>query len=51
MESTVRTLARPSAVTFENVMVQIRSIWVLAITASNMIAVTAGFVTDLVFEY
>jgi phospholipid/cholesterol/gamma-HCH transport system permease protein len=50
VESTVRTLARPSAVTFENVMVQIRSIGVGAIPASSLIAVTAGFVLALVLE-
>src|SRR5271170_4119802 len=50
VESTVRTLARPSAVTFENVIVQIRSIGVGAIPASSLIAVTAGFVLALVLE-
>src|ERR1700746_146759 len=48
VESTVRTLARPSAVTFENVIVQIRSIGVGAIPAASLIALTAGFVLALV---
>ena len=50
LESTVRTLLRPSAVTFENVIVQIRSIGVGAIPAASLIAVTAGFVLALVLE-
>src|ERR1700746_3194014 len=50
VESTVRTLARPSAVTFENVIVQIRSIGVGAIPAASLIALTAGFVLALVLE-
>ena len=50
LESTVRTLLRPSAVTFENVIVQIGSIGVGAIPAASLIAVTAGFVLALVLE-
>jgi phospholipid/cholesterol/gamma-HCH transport system permease protein len=50
LESTVRTLLRPSAVTFENVIVQLGSIGVGAIPAASLIAVTAGFVLALVLE-
>src|ERR1700737_3359439 len=50
LESTVRTLLRPSSVTFDNVMVQIRSIGVEAIPAASLIALTAGFVLALVLE-
>src|ERR1700676_2415782 len=48
--STVRILVRPSAATFDNVIVQIGSIGVGAIPASSLIAVTAGFVLALVLE-
>jgi phospholipid/cholesterol/gamma-HCH transport system permease protein len=50
LESTVRTLLRPSSVTFDNVTVQIRSIGVGAIPAASLIALTAGFVLALVLE-
>src|SRR6516162_6383986 len=50
LESTVRTLLRPSSVMFENVIVQIRSIGVGAIPAASLIALTAGFVLALVLE-
>jgi phospholipid/cholesterol/gamma-HCH transport system permease protein len=50
LESTVRTLVRPSAVTFENVITQIGSIGVGAIPAASLIALTAGFVLALVLE-
>jgi phospholipid/cholesterol/gamma-HCH transport system permease protein len=50
LQATVRTLIRPSAVTFENVIVQIRSIGVGAIPAASLIALTAGFVLGLVLE-
>jgi phospholipid/cholesterol/gamma-HCH transport system permease protein len=50
LESTLRTLIRPSSTTFENVIVQIRSIGVGAIPAASLIAVTAGFVLALVLE-
>lgn len=50
LESTVRTLLRPSSVTFDNVIVQIRSIGVGAIPAASLIALTAGFVLALVLE-
>jgi phospholipid/cholesterol/gamma-HCH transport system permease protein len=50
LESTVRTLFRPSSVTFDNVIVQIRSIGVGAIPAASLIALTAGFVLALVLE-
>ncbi|MBV8176634.1 MAG: hypothetical protein JO151_19000, partial [Verrucomicrobia bacterium] len=50
LESTVRTLLRPSAVTFDNVVVQIRSIGVGAIPTASLIALTAGFVLALVLE-
>ena len=50
LESTVKTLVRPSGLTFENVLVQIGSIGVGAIPASSLIAVTAGFVLALVLE-
>jgi len=50
LESTVRTLLRPSTVTFDNVIVQIRSIGVGAIPAASLIALTAGFVLALVLE-
>jgi phospholipid/cholesterol/gamma-HCH transport system permease protein len=50
LESTVKTLVRPSAFTFENVLVQIGSIGVGAIPAACLIAVTAGFVLALVLE-
>ncbi len=50
LQATVRTLIRPSAVTFENVLVQIRSIGVGAIPAASLIALTAGFVLGLVLE-
>ncbi len=48
--ATARTLFRPSAVTFENVTVQIQSIGVGAIPAASLIALTAGFVLGLVLE-
>jgi len=50
LEATARTLVRPSAVTFENVIVQIGSIGVGAIPAASLIALTAGFVLGLVLE-
>lgn len=50
LEATARTLFRPSAVTFENVNVQIQSIGVGAIPAASLIALTAGFVLGLVLE-
>jgi phospholipid/cholesterol/gamma-HCH transport system permease protein len=50
LEATARTLIRPSSVTFENVLVQIRSIGVGAIPAASLIALTAGFVLGLVLE-
>lgn len=50
LESTIRTLFRPSSVTFENVLVQIRSIGVGAIPAASLIALTAGFVLALVLQ-
>jgi phospholipid/cholesterol/gamma-HCH transport system permease protein len=50
LESTVGTVVRPSAVTFENVIVQIGSIGVGAIPAASLIALTAGFVLALVLE-
>jgi phospholipid/cholesterol/gamma-HCH transport system permease protein len=50
LEATVRTLIHPSAVTFENVIVQIGSIGVGAIPAASLIALTAGFVLGLVLE-
>ena len=50
LESTVKTLVRPSAFTFENVVAQIGSIGVGAIPAACLIAVTAGFVLALVLE-
>src|ERR1700740_3382515 len=50
LQSTVGTLLRPSAVTFENVAVQIRSIGVGAIPSASLIALTAGFVLALVLE-
>jgi phospholipid/cholesterol/gamma-HCH transport system permease protein len=50
LESTVKTLFRPSSVTFDNVLVQIRSIGVGAIPAASLIALTAGFVLALVLE-
>jgi phospholipid/cholesterol/gamma-HCH transport system permease protein len=50
LESTVKTLLRPSGFTFENVLVQIGSIGVGAIPAASLIAVTAGFVLALVLE-
>src|SRR6476646_1022601 len=50
LQSTVGTLVRPSAVTFENVIVQIGSIGVGAIPAASLIALTAGFVLALVLE-
>src|ERR1700747_3888966 len=50
LESTVRTLFRPSSVTFDNVIVQIRSIGVGAIPSASLIALTAGFVLALVLE-
>jgi phospholipid/cholesterol/gamma-HCH transport system permease protein len=50
LESTVKTLIRPSAVTFENALVQIASIGVGAIPAASLIALTAGFVLALVLE-
>jgi phospholipid/cholesterol/gamma-HCH transport system permease protein len=50
LESTVGTLVRPSAVTFDNMIVQIRSIGVGAIPAASLIALTAGFVLALVLE-
>ncbi len=48
--STVKTLLRPSAATFDSVIVQIGSIGVGAIPAASLIAVTAGFVLALVLE-
>src|SRR5205823_9592059 len=50
VHSTVGALLRPSALTFENVVVQIRSIGVGAIPAASLIALTAGFVLALVLE-
>ena len=50
LESTVRTLLHPSSVTFDNVIVQIRSIGVGAIPAASLISLTAGFVLALVLE-
>src|SRR5271163_1259047 len=50
LQSTVKTMIRPSAVTFENAAVQIRSIGVGAIPAASLIALTAGFVLGLVLE-
>jgi phospholipid/cholesterol/gamma-HCH transport system permease protein len=50
LEAIARTLFRPSAVTFENVIVQIQSIGVGAIPAASLIALTAGFVLGLVLE-
>jgi phospholipid/cholesterol/gamma-HCH transport system permease protein len=50
LESTVKTAVRPSAVMFENVLVQIGSIGVGAIPAASLIALTAGFVLALVLE-
>jgi len=50
LESTVRTLLRPSSVTFDDVVVQIRSIGVGAIPTASLIALTAGFVLALVLE-
>jgi phospholipid/cholesterol/gamma-HCH transport system permease protein len=48
--ATVRTLARPSAVAFENVLAQIGLIGVGAIPAASLIALTGGFVLALVLE-
>src|SRR6202047_319273 len=50
LESTVKTLVRPSAITFENALIQIGSIGVGAIPAASLIALTAGFVLALVLE-
>jgi phospholipid/cholesterol/gamma-HCH transport system permease protein len=50
LESTVKTLVRPSAVTFENALIQIGSIGVGAIPAASLITLTAGFVLALVLE-
>jgi ABC-type transporter Mla maintaining outer membrane lipid asymmetry permease subunit MlaE len=50
LESTLGTLVRPSAFTFDDVIVQIRSIGVGANPASSLIALTAGFVLALVLE-
>jgi phospholipid/cholesterol/gamma-HCH transport system permease protein len=50
LEAIARTMIRPSAVTFENAAVQIRSIGVGAIPAASLIALTAGFVLGLVLE-
>src|SRR5215510_2404149 len=50
LESTVRTLLRPSSVAFDNIVVQIRSIGVGAIPTASLIALTAGFVLALVLE-
>src|ERR1700740_2849185 len=50
LQSTIGTLLRPSAVTFENVVAQICSIGVGAIPSASLIALTAGFVLALVLE-
>src|SRR5580704_10038617 len=50
LESTVGTLVRPSAMAFDNVIVQIGSIGVGAIPAASLITLTAGFVLALVLE-
>jgi len=50
LESTLGTLVRPSSVTFDDVILQLRSIGVGAIPAASLIAVTAGFVLALVLE-
>src|ERR1700757_2666003 len=50
LESTVRTLLRPSSVAFDNIVVQIRAIGVGAIPTASLIALPGGFVLGVVLE-
>jgi phospholipid/cholesterol/gamma-HCH transport system permease protein len=50
LRSTIVTLFRPSSVTFDNTLSQLRVIGIGALPTASLIAVTAGFVLALVLE-